>query len=176
MARYEAMCRAISECHKIDEAKDIRDKAVALEHYYKVARNTEAEWKVAEIRVRAERRIGQFLNEIKGHKQQVQAQKTDWILKARLNFDPGKPDNCHICGRYKSITHAHHIIPLAMQFNRGFAIPDNTFVWLCPNHHAAIHLAIELVVNENTKGWFYEFDEKEIKKLMQLALLASSRP
>jgi hypothetical protein len=37
---------------------------VALEHYYKVARNTEAEWKVAEICVRAERRVGQLLKEM----------------------------------------------------------------------------------------------------------------
>jgi DNA N-6-adenine-methyltransferase (Dam) len=64
LVRYDAMCRAIAECHSVDEAKDIRDKAVALEVYARQAKNFEAERKAAEIRVRAERHCGLLLKEM----------------------------------------------------------------------------------------------------------------
>lgn len=35
LALYERMCSAIAECVAVDEAKDIRDKALALEAYYR---------------------------------------------------------------------------------------------------------------------------------------------
>jgi hypothetical protein len=63
LVRYDAMCRAIAEAYAVDEVKDIRDKAIALEHYAAMARNTEAERQACEIRLRAERRCGQLLAE-----------------------------------------------------------------------------------------------------------------
>ncbi|MGD0073341.1 MAG: MT-A70 family methyltransferase [Candidatus Binataceae bacterium] len=65
LAKYDAMCRAIEAAHQVDEVKDIRDKALALEAYAQQARNTEAEWRAAEIRLRAERKAGQLLAEMK---------------------------------------------------------------------------------------------------------------
>lgn len=61
LARYDAMCRAIEAAHEVDEVKDIRDKAVALEHYARQAQNTDAERRACEIRLRAERKAGQLL-------------------------------------------------------------------------------------------------------------------
>jgi len=58
LARYEAMCRAIEAAYKVDEVKDIRDQAIALEVYARQAHNTEAERKACEIRLRAERKAG----------------------------------------------------------------------------------------------------------------------
>ena len=43
LVRYDAMCRAIDAAFDVDEAKDIRDKAVAMEAYFLQAKNTEAE-------------------------------------------------------------------------------------------------------------------------------------
>jgi hypothetical protein len=65
LVRYDAMCRAISACVSVDEVKDIRDKARALEVYAQQARNLEAERKAVEVRIRAERRAGQLLYEMK---------------------------------------------------------------------------------------------------------------
>ena len=64
LIRYEAMCRAISECARVDEAKDIRDKAVALEVYARQAKNHEAEREAASVRMRAEHRVGELLKEL----------------------------------------------------------------------------------------------------------------
>lgn len=61
LVRYDAMCRAIAEAHAVDEVKDIRDKAMALEHYARQARNTEAERQAIQIRIRAEERCGELL-------------------------------------------------------------------------------------------------------------------
>jgi hypothetical protein len=63
LIRYDAMCRAIAVAYAVDEVKDIRDKALALERYAAQARNTEAERQACEIRLRAERRAGQLLKE-----------------------------------------------------------------------------------------------------------------
>lgn len=64
LVRYEAMCRAIAECVRVDEAQDIRNKSLALEAYYRQARNLEAEREAANIRLRAERRVGELLKEL----------------------------------------------------------------------------------------------------------------
>lgn len=65
LARYDAMCSAIAESVSVDEVKEIRDRARAFEMYAKQAKNQDAERKVAEIRIRAERRAGQLLTEMK---------------------------------------------------------------------------------------------------------------
>lgn len=66
MIRYDAMCRAIEECARIDEVKDFRDKAEAIKAYARQAKNMEIERQAAEIRMRAERRWGQLYEPDKG--------------------------------------------------------------------------------------------------------------
>jgi hypothetical protein len=61
LVKYDAMCRAIDAAYKVDEVKDIRDKAIALEHYTRLAHNVEAERQACEIRLRAERKAGKLL-------------------------------------------------------------------------------------------------------------------
>jgi hypothetical protein len=64
LVRYDAMCRAIEEAYHVDEVKDIRDKARALEQYSRQAQNVEAERQACEIRLRAERKAGKLLGEM----------------------------------------------------------------------------------------------------------------
>lgn len=63
LVRYDEMCRVIATVTEVDEAKEIRDKAKALEVYAKQANNYAAENKAAEIRLRAERKCGELLAE-----------------------------------------------------------------------------------------------------------------
>jgi DNA methylase len=51
LARYDAMCVAIASAHEVDEVKDIRNQAVALEAYSRQARNHDNERYAAEIRI-----------------------------------------------------------------------------------------------------------------------------
>jgi hypothetical protein len=63
LIRYDRMITAIAECRRVDEVKDMRDKARALEVYAQQAQNREAERKAREIRIRAERKTGELLKE-----------------------------------------------------------------------------------------------------------------
>jgi hypothetical protein len=62
LVRYDAMCRAIDEALKVDEAKDVRDYAMAAALYFRQAKNHDAERKAMTIRVRAERKAGELLH------------------------------------------------------------------------------------------------------------------
>lgn len=61
LVRYDAMCRAIADAYEVDEVKDIRDRAVAMEAYFRQAKNPEPERRACEIRLRAEKKAGQLL-------------------------------------------------------------------------------------------------------------------
>jgi len=65
LARYDAMCSAIAACVKVDEVKEIRDRARAFEIYAKQALNTDAERQAGEARLRAERKAGELLKAMK---------------------------------------------------------------------------------------------------------------
>lgn len=61
LVRYDAMRSAITAAHSVDEVKDIRDKAAALELYARQANDMDLERLVRDIRIRAERRAGELL-------------------------------------------------------------------------------------------------------------------
>lgn len=64
LVRYDAMKRAIEAAHAVDEVKDIRDRALALEMYARQANDRNLERQVTDIRIRAEDKAGQLLAEM----------------------------------------------------------------------------------------------------------------
>lgn len=89
----------------------------------------------AEAYLIAERRLGEILDE--GPKR-----KDAWIEQARREFTPSERRPCAVCGKLALVSHAHHIVPLSDQYDRGFDRPDHSHEWLCPNHHALVHLLL----------------------------------
>jgi hypothetical protein len=65
LIRYDAARRALAQAKAVDEAKDIRDQAEAMRAYARQAKNRGLEIDAAEIRMRAERRLGELLNSAK---------------------------------------------------------------------------------------------------------------
>jgi len=62
--KMEDMRRAIAECVRVDEAREIRDKAQALRIYFRQQKDVYNEINAVKIRIRAERRVGQLLAEM----------------------------------------------------------------------------------------------------------------
>jgi N6-adenosine-specific RNA methylase IME4 len=61
LVRYDAACKALAAAKSVDVAKHIRDTHDAMRIYAKQAKNKTLEVDCAEIRIRAERRIGELI-------------------------------------------------------------------------------------------------------------------
>ena len=61
LIKYEAACYAIAECVRVDEVKEWADKAAAMQAYGRMAQDQTLQAQAAEIRIRAERRLGELL-------------------------------------------------------------------------------------------------------------------
>jgi hypothetical protein len=64
-ARYIEARNALAECLRVDEAKNIRDKAPALEVYAYQAKDAQLAGDAAEIKNRATRKIGELINGVR---------------------------------------------------------------------------------------------------------------
>lgn len=63
LVKYDNARRALQEAHTVDEVKDIRDKAEALRLYAKQAKDIDMAVWAAEIKLRAERKAGNLIQE-----------------------------------------------------------------------------------------------------------------
>jgi phage N-6-adenine-methyltransferase len=65
LVQYNAACMALAAAKTTDEVKNLRDKAEAMRAYAHQSKNRQLEIDAAEIRIRAERRLGELLLEQK---------------------------------------------------------------------------------------------------------------
>jgi N6-adenosine-specific RNA methylase IME4 len=61
LVKYDAACRALAAARTADEVMAIRDKALALAACAKIAKNKDLEADAFELRIKAERRLGEMM-------------------------------------------------------------------------------------------------------------------
>lgn len=108
-----------------------------------------------------------FVNAARRQAREQAKRKESWIASARKSFRPGAQKPCAICNGYVSVTHAHHIVPLWRQFNSGADAPDHSHVWLCPTHHAGVHL---FLTKRSAWPCTAGFPPDEVDQMIKLAL------
>lgn len=109
---YDNAKRAIAEYKTVDEVKNFRDKALAVEAYAKQAMDMELEWDAARARVRAERRCGELLRELE------KAKGNQHVNSARSNRTTEQPKTLAQMGITKD---------QSSKFQRLAAVPEAEF-------------------------------------------------
>jgi N6-adenosine-specific RNA methylase IME4 len=115
LIKYDRACRAIAEAKLADEVKDIRDRAIAIKAYAKQAKNKSLEADAFEIRIRAERRLGEMMAEqpkAKGAIEPGTNRGTTWVAE--------KPASLASAGIDKNL--AHRARTLAAMSGNDFTV------------------------------------------------------
>ncbi len=100
------------------------------------------------------------LGEIRNNERRAEAKKlkSAWLTSARNEFRSLEvmPKPCEVCGKYIQFTHAHHSLPLSLQFELGLREPIHDHDWLCPVHHRYVHILFGVWVMCTRDGSFLD--------------------
>jgi hypothetical protein len=86
LVEYDKACRQLARARYVDEVAKIREKAMMMKACAKIAQNKQLEDDAWEIKTRAERRLGQMLEEGKSDRASEGRQP-----KQRVSSEPVKP-------------------------------------------------------------------------------------
>jgi N6-adenosine-specific RNA methylase IME4 len=64
LSRFDTACHALAEAKDLTEVKDVADKMTALMQYARRAKDRQLEINAAELRIRAERRLGEMMEDL----------------------------------------------------------------------------------------------------------------
>ena len=84
-----------------------------------------------------------------------------------------KREDCYVCGEWREITALHHVLSFATvrefgrDAHRDLMIAAQSGVWLCPNHHALMHIDQLLLWDMIEKGRFPDGHASKLKELQE---------
>lgn len=129
LAKYETARAALAECHRIDEARDIADKAQALQVYARQAKNLELERWVAEIRLRARRRIGELSAQLeKAQGARTELRSTDETKLSALTAAGISKAEAHRCEKIAAVPEVRFENYISAQTAAGRAVTADQVV------------------------------------------------
>lgn len=106
----------------------------------------------------------------KDWKAKEESYRKDWLTIERANFQKLKKNKrpCAVCGLGKEYSHAHHLIPLTLQYDLGVTDASHEYECLCPVHHQLLHRMIASMVTgagrrdfTRSTGWLDKKKERE---------------
>lgn len=99
-----------------------------------------------------------------------QAKKEKWLSSARADFKEllKIKSPCVICGKHLAIVEAHHVYPLAMQYDDKVKNPIRDFVWLCPTHHVITHEFISILIKKGINYSDFDLTPYEMDDIMNI--------
>lgn len=117
LVKYDAACQAVAAAMSVDEVKELRNEAEVLRAYSRQSNNREMEIQAAEIRIRAERRLGEIME---AQKASVGFNKGggDQVSEHRVTRQPGALPTLAEAGIDKNLAHRARTYA---------AIPDEKF-------------------------------------------------
>ena len=89
---------------------------------------------------------------------------------------PRAPDPCFVCGKYRHLCHAHHVIPVSQMaalcvsrvtFKELEKIPVR-YIWLCPTHHALFHFIDRRPGDALVIEMLEQLDEAEVDAIWRI--------
>jgi FtsZ-binding cell division protein ZapB len=105
LAHYDAACSALAAAVAVDEVQDIRAKAEAVRAYAKQAKNRQMEMDAAEIRIRAERRLGELMAAQRATVGLAKAPGVNQHTEDRVRIKPEAPATLAEAGIDKNLAH-----------------------------------------------------------------------
>ena len=87
LAHYKAMRKAIAQCYRFDDCKNIIDKSVAMAAYYAQVKDRDTELMFHRVRLRAWRRIGEFFSVVPLDAIETQSAKIK-AIRTQFQGDP----------------------------------------------------------------------------------------
>jgi hypothetical protein len=85
--------------------------------------------------------------------------KRDWIAEQRKSIRIKRRSTCEHCFQHIEVTEAHHIVPLEEQYEIGMEYAEHDIIWLCPTHHAQLHILIRDANWQKLERYQKEFAE-----------------
>lgn len=81
-------------------------------------------------------------------------ERKQWLSHARREFRDAvsTPQPCAVCKRHLEFVHAHHSLPLNVQYDLGLFFADHTHDWLCPTHHRIVHTFVSIYMLGSREG------------------------